>query len=174
MTSPAWNAKLKALPRVHLKARFYRMVHAEDADEILSTGASFAYGGRYNKRGEFGALYLSDAPDTCEQEKLRQVAGRRDLLPPQTLGRIDIDIKDVVDLAAEANLKKLGIALNELTDEVDRVLPQNLGEAARREGIAALIVQSAAAFGKNLVIFEETLTHPDCRIRVVKVEKWKV
>lgn len=150
------------------------MVHAEDADEILSTGASFAYGGRYNKRGEFGALYLSDAPDTCEKEKLRQVAGQRELLPPQAVGHIDVDIKNVVDLAAEANVKKLGISLKYLTDEVDRVLPQNLGEAARSQGIAALIVQSAAAFGKNLVIFEETLTRPGCQIRVVKVESWKV
>lgn len=174
MTSTAWSAKLKTLPRIHLKGRFFRMVRAEDADQILSTGPSFAYGGRYNKRGEFGALYLGDAIQTCEQEKLKQVAGHQELLPPQAIGVIEIDIAGVVDLSDEANLRKLGIGLKDVTDEVNRVLPQGIGEAALKLGILALLVQSAAAPGKNLVIFEEALTQKDRRVRVSKIEKWVV
>ena len=150
------------------------MVRAEDADEILSTGPSFAYGGRYNKRGEFGALYLSENAQTCNVEKLRQVGGQIELLPPQAMGMIEVDIKGVVDLTAEKNLKALGIVEARLVDPVDRVLPQEIGEAARSCGIHALLVQSAVALGKNLVIFEESLTHDDCLIQVVKVSEWKV
>lgn len=174
MTQPAWAAKLKTLPRVHLKGRFFRMVRAEDAEEILSTGPSFAYGGRYNKRGEFGALYLSENAQTCNVEKLRQVGGQMELLPPQAMGVIDVDIKEVVDLTAEKNLKTLGIVEARLLDPVDRVLPQEIGEAARGCGIHALLVQSAVALGMNLVIFEESLTLDECHVRVVKIEKWKV
>lgn len=174
MTQPAWAAKLKALPRVHLKGRFFRMVRAEDAEEILSTGPSFAYGGRYNKRGEFGALYLSENAQICNVEKLRQVGGRIELLPPQAMGVIDVDIKGVIDLTAEKSLKALGIVAARLVDPLDRVLPQDIGEAARSGGIHALLVHSAVALGKNLVVFEESLTHDDCRVRVAKIEKWKV
>lgn len=172
MTSPSWASKLKALPRLHLKGRFFRMVRAEDAEEILSTGPSFAYGGRYNKRGEFGALYLSDDARTCEQEKLKQVSGQRELLPAQMIGSIEIDIKGVVDLSDQANLKKLGIGLKDLTDEVNRVVPQDIGDLARKIDVPALLVQSVAALGKNLVIFEEALTRSDCRLRVLNIEKW--
>lgn len=107
-------------------------------------------------------------------EKLQQVGGQKELLPPQTMGVIEIDIKGVVDLTAERNLKVLGIVEAKLVDPVDRVLPQEIGEAARSFGIHALLVQSAVALGKNLVIFEESLTHDDCRARIVKIEKWKV
>lgn len=171
---PVWFAKLKSLPRIHLKGRFFRMVRAEDADEILSTGPSFAYGGRYNKRGEFGALYLSENSQTCNVEKLRQVGGRIELLPPQSMGIIEVAIKGAVDLTAEKNLKALGISEASLTDAVNRVLPQAVGEAARNCGIRALLAQSAVALGKNLVIFEESLAHDGCHVRVVKIEKLKV
>jgi RES domain-containing protein len=174
LTQFAWAAKLKTLPRVHLKGRFFRMVRAEDADEILSTGPSFAYGGRYNKRGEFGALYLSEDPRTCNVEKLRQVGGQMELLPPQAMGVIDVDIKDVVDLTSEKNLKILGVVGASLIDPVDRVLPQEIGDAARGCGIHALLVHSAVGLGKDLVIFEDSLTLDECRVRVVKIEKWKV
>lgn len=174
MSAPPWAAKLKVLPRIHVKGRYYRLVREEDAEDILSTGPSFAYGGRYNKSGEFGTLYLSDDPRTCNLEKLLQVGGNGELLPPQALGIIEIDIPSAVDLTAEKNLKSLGVTEASLIDLVDRTLPQAIGEAARSLGIHALLVQSAAAPGKNLVIFEEALARDDCRVHLFKIQKWKV
>lgn len=150
------------------------MVREEDSEDVLSTGPSFAYGGRYNKVGEFGALYLSDDPRTCNLEKLRQVGGNGALLPPQAMGVVEIDIPAVVDLTVEKNLRALGVAESMLIDLVDRTLPQAIGEAAHAWGIHALLVQSAVAPGKNLVIFDEALTSKDCRIRVHEILKWKV
>lgn len=162
--------KLKTLPRIHLKATFYRMVRAEDADAIVSTGASFTYGGRYNRAGEFGALYLSEARALCEKEKLKQVGDQPDVLPPQVIGAIAVDIHDIVDLTDEANQKALGLSAAQLTDQLDLTLPQAVADAARSLGINALLVPSAVAAGKNLVVFEDSLTRPACKIRILKLE----
>ncbi len=150
------------------------MLAEEDAEALLSTGASFSFGGRYNKPGEFGALYLSNNQQTCKAEKLRQVAGRRELLPPQIVGWVEVDLGGVVDLTDESNLKKLDVPLGRLTDPLDTTLPREIGAAARSLGVRALLVQSAAASGKNLVIFEETLTRPNITVKVVKTERWTV
>ncbi len=149
------------------------MVRENDAEDILSTGPSFAYGGRYNKTGEFGALYLSDDSKTCYLEKMKQVGGNEELLPPQALGVIEVDIPGALDLTAEKNLKVLGIPESSLMDLVDRTLPQAIGEAAHSYGIHALRVQSALACGKNLVIFDEALTHKDCEVHLLEIQKWK-
>lgn len=164
--------KLKTLPRIHLKATFYRMVRAEDADSILSAGASFTYGGRYNRAGEFGALYLSEAPALCEKEKLKQVADQPDLLPPQVIGAVEVDIQDVLDLTDAAIQKALGVSADQLTDPLDLTLPQAMAEATRALGINALLVPSAVAAGRNLVVFEERLTQPSCKIRTTNIKKW--
>lgn len=164
--------KLKTLPRIHLKATFHRMVRAEDSDGVLATGPSFTYGGRYNKAGEFGVLYLSESPAVCEQEKLKQVANQPELLPPQVIGAVEVDIRDVLDLTEAANQKALGISRLELTDSLDLTLPQAVAEAARALGINALLVPSAVAAGKNLVVFEERLTQSSCKVRTIKTQKW--
>lgn len=148
------------------------MVRAEDADAILSTGASFTYGGRYNKAGEFGALYLGEAPALCEKEKLKQVADQPDLLPPQVIGAVEVDIRDVLDLTDGANQKALGVSEAQLTDPLDLTLPQTVAEAARALGVNALLVPSAVAAGKNLVVFEERLTQAGCKIRALRTQKW--
>lgn len=164
--------RLKTLPRIHLKGTFYRMVRAEDADAMLSTGSSFTYGGRYNKAGEFGALYLSEAPALCAQEKLKQVAYQPELLPPQVIGAIEVDMRDALDLTDVENQKALEISAGQLTDPLDSTLPQAVAEAARALGINALLVPSAVAPGKNLVIFEDSLTRPKCRVRVMRTQEW--
>jgi len=149
------------------------MVREDDAEDILSTGPSFAYGGRYNKAGEFGALYLSDDSRTCYLEKMKQVGGKEELLPPQAIGVIEVNIPGALDLTAERTLKGLAILESSLMDLLDRTLPQAIGEAAHSSGVHALRVPSALAAGKNLVIFDEALTHKDCEIRLLEIQKWK-
>lgn len=168
----SWKSKLKSLPKTHLKGTFFRMVRAEDSDSILSTGASFTYGGRYNKPGEFGALYLSDDPAVCEKEKVRQAGDNLKLLPPQIVGAIEVEVRDVLDLTDEDNIKALGILGRDLIDLVDVTLPREIADVAGRLGIRALLVPSAAAFGKNLVIFEKNLSQTQCKARVIRTQKW--
>lgn len=146
------------------------MVRAEDSGEILSTGPSFAYGGRYNKSGEFGALYLGDTREICRQEKLKQVAWREDALPPQALGSVEIRIDKVLDLTQEKILKALGITESQLIDPLDVSLPRALAQAAREAGIKALLAPSAAGERNNLVIFEDYIFDSSCHIKLLKIE----
>lgn len=175
MTSePTWAARLKRLPKTNLKGTFFRMVRAEDGDSLLSTGPSFTYGGRYNKAGEFGALYLSEDPAICEKEKLRQAGDQPKLLPMQVVGAIEVEIRDVLDLTNQANIDTLGILGRDLVDLMNLTLPQAIAEAARSAGFKGLLVPSAVALGKNLVLFEESLSQPQCKVKVAKIQKWKV
>lgn len=149
------------------------MVRAEDEDAILSMGASFTYGGRYNKAGEFGALYLSETAAICEKEKVRQAGDNPKLLPPQIVGAVEVDIQDVLDLTDEANIKELGISAQDLVDLLNVALPRDIADAARGLGIRALLVPSAVAPGKNLVIFEESLSQSQCQIKVIRTRKFE-
>lgn len=149
------------------------MLRAEDADSLLSTGPSFTYGGRYNQAGEFGALYLSEAPAICEKEKLRQAGDQPELLPPRVAGAIEVDIVEVLDLTDEDNVKALGFSGRDLVDLLNMTLPRDIPETARRLGIQAQVVPSAVALGKNLVIFEESLSDPQCKVRLIRTEKWR-
>jgi len=148
------------------------MVRAEDAEHIFSAGPSFAHGGRYNRRGEFGAVYFGESAKVCEQEKLRQVAGQADWLPPQMVGEVDADIHQVVDLTNSKNLKTLGLTRDQLTDPMNLTLPQALAEAARHLGVRAMLVPSAVCEGKNLVVFEEHLLDPACRLKLAATRPW--
>lgn len=150
------------------------MVRMEDVESILSIGPSFIYGGRYNKAGEFGALYLRENPMICEKEKLRQAGDQAKMLPPQVVGDVEIDIQDALDLSDENNIKSLGIRGSDLIDLMDLTIPQSIAEAARSMGIKALLVPSAVAPGKNLVIFEESLLDPHCKVKATKIQKWYV
>lgn len=150
------------------------MIRVDDADSVLSTGPSFTYGGRYNKAGEFGALYLSEDPAICEKEKLRQAGDQPELLPPQMVGAIKVDIPEVLDLTGEENVKVLGISRRDLVDLLDMTLPRDIAETARRLGIKGLLVPSAVALGKNLVIFEESLSDPQCKVRLIRTQKWRI
>ena len=148
------------------------MVREEDAENILSSGPSFTYGGRYNKAGEFGALYLSENPMICEKEKLRQAGDQAKFLPLQVVGTIEVDIHDVLDLTDEDNIKTLGVHARDFVDLMDMTLPQSIAETARKIGFKALLVPSAVTQGKNLVIFEESLSQSQGKIKVAKIQKW--
>lgn len=164
--------KIESLPRVSVQGRFYRMVPAAEADKLLSTEGSFENGGRYNRAGEFGALYLSDDAKTCEQEKMKQAGGQKDRIQPQVLGAIEAELGGVLDLTDGENLQKLGLTLEALTDEEDCAAARQVGAMAYNAGIYALLVHSAAGGGKDLVIFEDTLKRRDCRLRVASSDPW--
>lgn len=164
--------KLKCLHKTRIKKTFYRMVSVEDAESILSTGQSFAHGGRYNMQGEFGALYLGESPEVCKREKLKQVAYNPELLPAQVLGSIRVDILNALDLTDTKNLNILGLSQDQLTDPLDTTLTLSIGQAARGLGVNALLVPSAAGPGKNLVIFDEHLFDPTSDLKLLGVEKY--
>ena len=163
MTPPSrahFITRLKTLETVPLRGHFFRLVLSVNAGAIEETGPSFVGGGRYNPPGEFGALYLSESPALCWNEKMKQYNDRADAIPPQTLGEFDVHIARSLDLTDESVLKVLGTKVEDLTDLFDHSLPRMIGAAAWSIGIEALTFFSCVPFQdatKNVVIFKDHL-----------------
>lgn len=130
--------------------RFIAESHREDAD---SDRGALEHGGRYNPRGEFGALYLSDTETACRAEMQRRVGIR----PRYWHAHIRVRVRKALDLTDASTLDKLGISQASLVF-MDWLLPQDIALAARRAGFNALIVPSAAGGHRNVVVFKDLLT----------------
>lgn len=155
--------RLKRVETVPLKGHFFRLVLSVNANAIEETGPSFVNGGRYNPPGEFGALYLSESPALCWNEKLKQYNDRADAVPQQSLGEFDVHIARSLDLTDEAILDTLGVKAENVTDLFDHSLPRMIGAAAWSVGIEALKVFSCVPVKgarRNFVIFKDQLKPP--------------
>ncbi|MBI3077716.1 MAG: RES family NAD+ phosphorylase [Deltaproteobacteria bacterium] len=123
-------------------------------DRASSTEGSKLYGGRYNTKGAFGALYCGERPGVCSAELRKATAGRT--LAPFVLASLRVKLQRVLDLTDRTVLRRLGVRSKDLVSP-DWTLTQDLGRLAREAGFEALLVPSAAAPGRNLVIFPDHL-----------------
>lgn len=125
-----------------------------DRDPLGTTGARLN-GGRWNPPG-LAVLYASLEPETVRAEFV-QNAERRGVpesgIYPLRLARLRVHAK-TVDLTRPDRLEALGMDAPVLTLAAVRNT-QRIGRAAAAAGIEALLVPSAAAPGRNLVILSE-------------------
>lgn len=138
---------------------YFRLVSSKRKDEILSLQGSFAYGGRYNPPGEFGALYLSANSEVCYAERERKA--KKDTLLTQTEGKIKVSLKKVLDLTNAKNLKKLEIEKEDLVKDPSKDgwdLTWNVARIAYQCGIEAILVPSVTGKGNNLIVFDKYVT----------------
>lgn len=120
------------------------------------------FSGRYNRGlDEFGerevwpALYLAVDPETCLGEVLRHVsAGRLGQLNEYRISRLSLDLELVLDCRDPS---KLGLAFEDLSDDVDYRVPQALAAAAIAQGAEAILVPSATRLGENIIVFPAQL-----------------
>lgn len=168
--------RLKTIETVPLRGHFFRLVLSINANAIEETGPSFTIGGRYNPPGEFGALYLSEAPALCWNEKMKQYSGRAEAIPLQTLGEFDVQIARSLDLTDERVLKVLGTKVEDLTDLFDNSLPRMIGAAAWDIGIEALKFFSCVPLEdatKNIVIFKDHLKATSKVVLKKRIPNWR-
>lgn len=134
----------------------------------LSSEGSFIWGGRYNPKGGFGALYLSCTRDTCLAEVayyLKRAGNFLADLPPENRTKLKTELEVEVQLSYVLNLtdpaiqQLIGIHEDQLKEEWDElqaageeVFTQLIGKLAREAGWEALRVPSARHAGYNLVI----------------------
>lgn len=154
------------LPALALRGRFYRIVHHDRREEVLSTEGSRHYGGRYNPPAAFGALYLSEHPAVAAAEVRRAAADRR--LGPFVLATVEVGLVRLLDLTDHAVRTRLGIRPDDLV-AADYTLPRRLGSLAREAGFEGLLVPSATGLGTNLVLFPDRLD-PTSSLRLLTVE----
>jgi RES domain-containing protein len=137
------------------------------AGQAISTEGSRIHGGRYNPKGEFGALYLSCDEAACLAE-LSYYTSRAgielaDLLPGvKTKVEISVKLTKVLDLTNPEVQKLLGVNEAELKAEWEELqaegreaITQSIGRLAREAGFEALLVPSARiSSGINLVVLD--------------------
>jgi len=132
--------------------------HVPASAQTLHVGFILRSGGRWNRRGRYGALYTALTPEGALAEYRKYFRQRNMTGRPQTphdLVSIEVDLHPVLDLTDPAN----GIVDPQapfLTGDSDEDKDQchALADAIRAAGYVAVIVPSAAEKGqKNLVIY---------------------
>ena len=154
------------LPTRPFRGHVYRIVPRYLQDRVLNAEGSRLYGGRYNPKGEFGALYCGETPAICSAETRKATRGRA--LGPFILAEIHIEVHRVLDLTDPDILHALRIRREDLATP-DWGLTQELGRLAHAAGLEGLLVPSAAVPGKNLILFLDHLD-PASALQLVTTE----
>jgi RES domain-containing protein len=121
-------------------------------------------GGRFNPPNSFPVLYLAVTPDTAAAELHRAAEGmglRVAAVLPRELYRYDVDLVRVLDLRDRSIRDALGVTLDELL-AADRTRSHQIGEAASRLGVQALVCPSATGVGDVLAVFVDNLGSATC------------
>jgi RES domain-containing protein len=135
----------------------------EGLDPLTTTG-SLKAGGRFNPANEFGALYTSLDAGTAAKEVargLRQRGVDPEGFPDEAwwVYELEVNLGAVLDLTDADVLEKSGIKRDTLTGD-DLNATREIAAEARERGYEALLVPSAAASSKNLVVFLENPAVP--------------
>jgi RES domain-containing protein len=158
------NALKHAQP---FQATTYRAVQDKYRQTPLSAVGSIRVGGRYNPKGVFEALYLTESPEIALGEVgfSSSSGGKFEAKPfaPHLLLSIQVNLQQVVRL--EDWLVDLGVNLEDLLApwrhlQNEGILPitQALGMAALKTGLEGLIVPSRLrGEARNLVVFPSNL-----------------
>jgi len=144
---------------------YFRLVSPKRVDEILSTQGSFAYGGRYNPDGEFGALYLGETKELCRRE--RQTKSKNSLLVSQIMGKIKVSYGKILDLTDPETLKKLKIKKAELLlEERDGgwVLTWTIARLAYQIGFEGILSPSITGTENNLIVFDKHVDNKKVKV----------
>ena len=157
-----------------LRASYYRIVDSRCVAEIDEIAHAVLYSWRYNPKGEFGVLYLSASPGCCWREKLKQVLGRATDLPPQSVGRFDVNLSKCLDITDTANRSMLAVTLDDLPRPSPFTPTQELARQARRSGFEAIIAPAAVGDDcHNLVVFKDKLTPPSsCTLDMGSIQSY--
>jgi len=125
------------------------------AQTPLDTQLSFMYGGRFNPKVLFGMLYTSTSLQGAKAEfmKAARLTGQTpELLLPQMLHQIDVNLQSVADLTDKRNLKFFGYALEELLGD-DWTPTQKIGTQLHNICDAILSYSAADPKHKNLNLY---------------------
>jgi RES domain-containing protein len=143
--------------------------YAEISDSTLT--ASLRGGGRFNPRGEFGAVYVSLEPETAMAE-LRRQATQRDIhvenLLPRTLFAANVQLQRVLNLDSDVVRKEWSLTTEALRSSNWEPC-QRVARRARNEGYEAIRFPSATGSGGNLAIFLDRLL-PGSFVRINESE----
>lgn len=145
----------------------YRCVEPQYSSEVVCGIGSRLHGGRWNPKGSFACVYLSDSPEAALQEFLAR-ARRMKLpdhraLPMQMLGiRVKVaNLLDLTDRKIDSVIKPILVTekIHWRAMQVKReAVSQAIGRALHRICFSGLIAPSQAFAGaKTIVIFPDKM-----------------
>ena len=153
-----------------MKLRVLRHVRA-DLDPLSAEGA-VRYGGRWNPRGGYGALYTSFSRDALRAEIERQLARAavpRGAFFPRRVFELEVEVERVAELTDAAERERWGVTLEQITSD-DLSVTQALADQLRAEGADAVRFPSAAGVGEHLAVYSDRL--PPEALRILGDETW--
>lgn len=172
---PGWDAKAAAdacpIVAYHGPAwRFHKRRYA-----ATDAGGSLKTSGRYNRGLDlfpaahcWPALYLGLTPEICLGEVVRHLwQGGLGMLKDRCLSELVVQVTALLDCR---QVDRLGLAYDDLCEDLDYRAPQSVAAAAIARGAEGLLVPSATALGSNLVFFP-THGRPSSRLTVVGVRE---
>lgn len=139
----------------------YRHCHPEQTDLAATLQASQIWGGRFNPRSEFGAIYAAYERDTAVRELIRFAKGVGTPLvdlDPRAMLTISVRLHRILDLTDDMIRTEWGITAD-ATEDISWEVCQEIGRTARRAGYEAVAYGSAASGGTAVAIFADRL-HP--------------
>ncbi len=158
---------------------FFRSLTADHGtqSEVLSMAGSISTGGRFNIRGEFGALYVASDPHVAFDES---VHNNREIgwlaYKPKTIVGIKFHPLTTLDLDDEQIRKRLGIKTSDLkvdwygeNESGKIVTTQLLGRIAREVGFEAIKIRSLRGEATNLAVFLDKV--PEWEVSVVHIDR---
>jgi RES domain-containing protein len=153
-----------------VKLRVFR--HLRPDHDPLSGAGALRYGGRWNPKGAFGALYASLTERSLRAEMERQLARsgvpRRSFFP-RCVVEIEVEADRVLDLREAAERRRLGVTLEDMrADDLSKC--QRVAARVREEGGQAILYPSAAGKGTHVVVFPDRL--PSGALRVAGERRW--
>ncbi len=160
-TAREYGALTATAPTRALQGTGYRSIDVNYQAEPLSVTGSLQRGGRFNAKGEFGAIYLAGDPVTAlaEIEGLLMTSGGLIGLPqnPRTMFSIHYDLARVLDLTDAVIVGHLGVTSEALKGPwrvTENPVTHLIGRAAYHARIQAIRFPSTKhPQGINLAVF---------------------
>lgn len=117
------------------------------------------FGGRFNPRRSFPAIYLCET-QACVSAEIRRQATRQGVsvaaLLPREIWSLEVHLDRVLDLTDPATLTKISVGPADLTRD-DWTLTQEIGELAFEHRFQAIRSQSATGVDTVIALFPEHL-----------------
>lgn len=157
-SSGSWPGSNPGLTTEAFRGTVWR--HIPKGGHVLNMYHVLHAKGRFNRPGEFGALYTSRSVDgaSAEHAKWLELSACRAIDPPRDLVAVNLAVRPVINLSDPAVRRQLSVSLSVLTGDrpKDRERCRQIADIVRSLGIWAIRHPSAALKGgENLVIYPE-------------------
>ncbi|MCK2028077.1 RES domain-containing protein [Microbacterium sp. SSW1-47] len=152
--------------------------HAAPRRDPLSGAGARLFGGRWNPKDLFAALYLATPVEACMGELVRMAQSQGvpiDVLlqVPRVLHEIEVSEARVLDLTTPAARTAIGLEDSDIADS-DWTICQQVGHAAWFLGLQGVIAPSASGHGLVLTLFEGRLDPGQVSVTASRGLTWEL